>query len=367
MTKTKEVEMKKAYLILQNGKVFEGWSIGAEGETIGEVVFSTSMTGYVENLTDPSYYGQIICQTFPAIGNYGIMREDFESDKMQVKGYIVRELCDTPSNFRSQGKLDDLLKEQNIVGICGIDTRELTKTLREKGAMNGIITDSPVLDDKKKKALDEYQIKDAMDNVSCKQEKVFESQGKQKFNVAMIDYGVKKSVVQKLTKRGCKVVLFPHTAKAEDVLAIKPDGIMLSNGAGNPEDAKFEVEQIKKLIKSDLPIFAICKGHELLATAFGAKTYKLKYGHKGNQPVKDLKSDRVYVSSVNHSYAVEADSISDKVATISFRNVNDGSCEGLDYKGKKIFSVQFRPESCEGEMDTGYLYDRFIENMEDKK
>lgn len=359
--------MKKAYLILQNGKVFEGTSIGAEHETVGEVVFCTSMTGYIETLTDPAYYGQIVCQTFPSIGNYGIMKEDFESDKMQVKGYIVRDLCDEPSNFRSQGKLDDLLKEQNIAGIAGIDTRELTKILRENGSMNGIITFAPVLDDGKKKELDGFVIKDAIAEVSCKEKKVYESQGKQKYNVAMMDYGTKRSEIAKLTKRGCKVTLFPHDTKAEDVLAIKPDGIMLSSGAGNPQDAKFEIEQIKKMLKSDIPVFGICIGHQLLAIANGAKTYKLKYGHRGNQPVKDMKSDRVYVSAVNHSYAVDADSLSDKVAKVSFKNVNDGTCEGLDYIGKKVFSVQFRPETCEGEMDTGYLYDRFIENMEDKK
>lgn len=359
--------MKKAYLILQNGKVFEGTAIGAEGEAIGEVVFNTSMTGYIETLTDPAYYGQIVCQTFPAIGNYGIMKEDFESDKMYLKGYIVRDLCDEPSNFRSQGKLDDLLKEQNIVGISGIDTRELTKILRENGSMNGIITASPELDENKKKALAEYSVKDAVANVSCKQKKVFESKCAQKFNVAMMDYGVNKNVIEKLTKRGCKVTLFPHDTKAEDVLAIKPDGIMLSEGGGNPEEAKFEIEQIKKLLQSKLPIFAICLGHQLLAIAKGAKTYKLRYGHHGNQPVKDVKSDRVYVSAVNHGYAVDAESFKKNVAVVSFVNVNDGTCEGLDYVGEKVFSVQFRPESCEGAMDTGYLYDRFIENMEDKK
>ena len=359
--------MDKVYLILANGKVFEGTSMGAKGDAVGEVVFCTSMTGYVETLTDPTYYGQIVCQTFPAIGNYGIMKEDFESDKMQVSGYIVRDICDEPSNFRMQGKLDDLLKEQNVVGICGIDTRQLTKIIRDEGVMNGIITSSPVLDDNQKKLLKEFKIKDAVENVTVKQPVVFKSQGKAKYKVAMMDYGVKRSYISKLTKRGCDVTLFPANTSAEDVLAIKPDGIMLSNGPGNPAEATFEVEQIKKILKSKLPVFGICIGHQLLAIANGAKTYKLKYGHRGNQPVKDLNSDRVYVSSVNHAYAVDADSIPAKVAKVSFRNVNDGTCEGLDYAGGKVFSVQFRPETCEGEMDTGYLYDRFIANMEDKK
>lgn len=359
--------MDKVYLILANGKVFEGTSIGAKGETVGEVVFCTSMTGYVETLTDPTYYGQIVCQTFPAIGNYGIMKEDFESDKMQVKGYIVRDLCDEPSNFRSQGKLDDLLKEQNIVGIAGIDTRQLTKIIRDEGAMNGIITSSPVLDDRQKKMLEEYSIKDAVASVSVKKPVSFKGAGKPKYKVAMMDYGTKRSYIGKLTKRGCEVMLFPCDTKAEDVLAIKPDGIMLSNGPGNPAEATFQIEQIKKMLKSDLPVLGICLGHQLLAIAHGAKTYKLKYGHMGNQPVKDLKSDRVYVSSVNHSYAVDADSLPSKVATVSFKNVNDGTCEGLDYANGKVFSVQFRPETCEGAMDTGYLYDRFIAKMEENK
>lgn len=359
--------MKKVYLILENGKVFEGESIGAEGEVIGEVVFTTAMTGYLETLTDPSYYGQMVCQTFPLIGNYGVMEEDFESPKSYVKGYIVRDICDTPSNFRSQGKLNDMLKKLGVIGICGIDTRELTKIVRESGVMNAIITDSPTLSADKKKQLDEYVIKDAVKSVSCTQKRVVCNVKKPTKRVALLDYGIKKNIIEKLARRGCEVTVFPHDTTAEEIIEFKPDGIMLSNGPGNPEENKFEIAQIKKLVKSGIPMFGICIGHQLLALSQGAKTYKLKYGHRGgNQPVKDLASGRVYVSTQNHGYAVDNDTIP-KNAKVTFVNVNDGTCEGIDYKDSNVFSVQFHPEACAGPLDTGYLFDRFMENMEGRK
>lgn len=359
--------MKKVYLILENGKVFEGESIGAEGEVIGEVVFTTAMTGYLETLTDPSYYGQMVCQTFPLIGNYGVMEEDFESPHSFVKGYIVRDVCDTPSNFRSQGKLDDMLKKLGVIGICGIDTRELTKIVRESGVMNAIITDRPTLDPAKKKQLDEYVIKDAVKSVSCTQKRVVCTVKKPKKRVALLDYGIKKNIIEKLAKRGCEVTVFPHNTSAEEIINFAPDGIMLSNGPGNPEENTYEITQIKKLVKSGIPMFGICIGHQLLALSQGAKTYKLKYGHRGgNQPVKDLESGRVYVSTQNHGYAVDNDTIP-KSAKVTFVNVNDGTCEGIDYKNSNVFSVQFHPEACAGPLDTGYLFDRFMENMEERK
>ncbi len=359
--------MKKVYLILENGKVFEGESIGAEGEVIGEVVFTTAMTGYLETLTDPSYYGQMVCQTFPLIGNYGVMEEDFESPHSFVKGYIVRDVCDTPSNFRSQGKLDDMLKKLGVIGICGIDTRELTKIVRESGVMNAIITDKPTLDPAKKKQLDEYVIKDAVKSVSCTQKRVVCTVKKPKKRVALLDYGIKKNIIEKLAKRGCEVTVFPHNTSAEEIINFAPDGIMLSNGPGNPEENTYEITQIKKLVKSGIPMFGICIGHQLLALSQGAKTYKLKYGHRGgNQPVKDLESGRVYVSTQNHGYAVDNDTIP-KSAKVTFVNVNDGTCEGIDYKNSNVFSVQFHPEACAGPLDTGYLFDRFMENMEERK
>jgi len=358
--------MKKVYLILENGKVFAGTSIGAEGEALGEVVFTTAMTGYLETLTDPSYYGQIVCQTFPLIGNYGVIEEDFESNASHVKGYIVRDICDAPSNFRSQGKLDDMLKKLGVVGICGIDTRELTKIVRESGVMNGIITDSPQLSPDKKKLLDEYVIKDAVKSVSWKEKRVVKVK-KVKKKVALLDYGIKRNIIEKLTKRGCEVTVFPHDTSAEDIIAFNPDGIMLSNGPGNPEENVYEIAQIKKLVKSGIPMFGICIGHQLLALAHGAKTYKLKYGHRGgNQPVKDMETGRVYVSTQNHGYAVDNATVP-KSAKISFVNVNDGTCEGIDYTKSNVFSVQFHPEACAGPLDTGYLFDRFIENMEGRK
>ncbi len=359
--------MKKVYLILENGKVFEGESIGAEGEVIGEVVFTTAMTGYLETLTDPSYYGQMVCQTFPLIGNYGVMEEDFESPHSFVKGYIVRDVCDTPSNFRSQSKLDDMLKKLGVIGICGIDTRELTKIVRESGVMNAIITDKPTLDPAKKKQLDEYVIKDAVKSVSCTQKRVVCTVKKPKKRVALLDYGIKKNIIEKLAKRGCEVTVFPHNTSADEIINFAPDGIMLSNGPGNPEENTYEITQIKKLVKSGIPMFGICIGHQLLALSQGAKTYKLKYGHRGgNQPVKDLESGRVYVSTQNHGYAVDNDTIP-KSAKVTFVNVNDGTCEGIDYKNSNVFSVQFHPEACAGPLDTGYLFDRFMENMEERK
>ena len=359
--------MKKVYLILENGKVFEGESIGAEGEVIGEVVFTTAMTGYLETLTDPSYYGQMVCQTFPLIGNYGVMEEDFESPHSFVKGYIVRDVCDTPSNFRSQGKLDDMLKKLGVIGICGIDTRELTQIVRESGVMNAIITDKPTLDPAKKKQLDEYVIKDAVKSVSCTQKRVVCTVKKPKKRVALLDYGIKKNIIEKLAKRGCEVTVFPHNTSADEIINFAPDGIMLSNGPGNPEENTYEITQIKKLVKSGIPMFGICIGHQLLALSQGAKTYKLKYGHRGgNQPVKDLESGRVYVSTQNHGYAVDNDTIP-KSAKVTFVNVNDGTCEGIDYKNSNVFSVQFHPEACAGPLDTGYLFDRFMENMEERK
>ncbi|MDE6188832.1 MAG: carbamoyl phosphate synthase small subunit [Clostridia bacterium] len=359
--------MKKVYLILENGKVFEGESIGAEGEVIGEVVFTTAMTGYLETLTDPSYYGQIVCQTFPLIGNYGVIEEDFESRGSFVRGYIVRDICDTPSNFRSQGKLDDMLKKLGVVGICGIDTRELTRIVRESGVLNGIITSEPKLTKAKKDQLSQYVIKDAVASVSVDKKIVYSPKGEVKRKIALLDYGIKKNIIEKLLRRGCEVTVFPHDTSSEDIIKFQPDGIMLSNGPGDPQENVYEIEQIKKLFSSGIPMFGICIGHQMIALSQGAKTYKLKYGHRGgNQPVKDVKTGRVYVSTQNHGYAVDSKSLP-KTAKISFTNVNDETCEGIDYENACVFSVQFHPEACAGPLDTGYLFDKFMENMEGTK
>lgn len=354
--------MKKAYLILSDGTVFEGYKIGADTECIGEVVFATGMVGYLETLTDPSYAGQIVVQTFPLIGNYGVIPDDFEG-KSAVKGYVVRTLCDTPSNFRSENNLDDFLKKQNICGICGIDTRHLTKILREQGVMNGIICDcmTPPLDDVKN-----YKVKNVVSLVSSNAPQVFPASGDEKHRVALIDYGAKKGIINCLQKRGCKVLTFPHNTSYREILKAAPDGIMLSNGPGDPAENIYEIEQIKNLL-GKIPLFGICLGHQLTALALGGKTVKLKYGHHGvNQPVKEVGGTRTYITSQNHGYAVVSESLKG-VGEELFVNENDGSCEGMCYRELSAFTVQFHPEANGGPRDTEFLFDRFVKMMEEKK
>ena len=383
--------MSKAFLILADGTVFEGTSIGAKGKTIGEVVFTTGMTGYLETLTDPSYYGQIVTQTFPLIGNYGVIPEDFESAKSWVQGYIVREMCDQPSNFRCQGNLDDFLKAQGIIGICGIDTRALTKKLRESGVMNGIIVSGEysstvisatkniisVPDTKILKEIKEYKITDAVENVSIKDkrhaelvsashiEKIPKQVRNDKCNIILWDFGAKANIQRELEKRGCKVIVVPYNTSAREILAMNPDGIMLSNGPGDPAENTGVIEEIRKLCEyGKVPIFGICLGHQMLALARGAKTSKLKYGHRGgNHPCKDLLTNRVYITSQNHGYAVEPASLP-PFAKLSFININDNTCEGIEYTDIPAFSVQFHPEACGGPHDTNFLFDRFLKMME---
>ena len=357
----------KAYLILADGTVFEGTSIGATGTTIGETVFTTGMSGYLETLTDPSYYGQIVTQTFPLIGNYGVIPEDFESKKPWVRGYIVRELCDDPSNFRSGGTLGDFLKKHSIVGICGIDTRALTKKLREAGVMNGMIVSSdktyPNVDMVLKK-IKSYQITDAVKNVQDSNV-ISMSDNDTGYHVVLFDFGAKANIQRELEKRGCKVTVVPYDTKAEKVISLTPDGIMLSNGPGDPAENVGVIAEIRKLCgNGKIPIFGICLGHQMLALARGAKTSKLKYGHRGgNHPVKDLETGRVYITSQNHGYAVESASLP-SFASQSFVNVNDDTCEGITYTDIPAFSVQFHPEACGGPHDTNFLFDRFMKMME---
>ncbi len=353
---------KKAYVILEDGQVFEGYLLGCEKDVIGEAVFTTGMTGYIETLTDPSYYGQIIIQTFPLIGNYGVMKSDAESRSGGVSafGYIVREKCDTPSNFRSEGDIDSFLKEQGIPGVYGIDTRRLTSIIREKGVMNACIcTDKAKADIE---VIKKYTVIDAVKNTSCKQKQFFKAENG-KYKVALIDYGAKQNIVRKLNQRGCNITVFPFDCKAEEILGGNFDGVMLSNGPGDPKDNATSIEQIKLLI-GKLPIFGICLGHQLLALAFGADTFKLKYGHRGgNQPATDLSTGRTYVTSQNHGYAVDINSIDKSVGEVSFINANDKTCEGVNYEKFSAFSVQFHPEACGGPHDTEFLFDRFIDFM----
>ena len=349
--------MKKGYLILQDGQVFEGVRFGAETDTVGELVFTTGMCGYVETLTDPSYAGQIVMQTYPLIGNYGIIREDFEG-ACCVKGYVVREYCDTPSNFRTDCDLDTYLKEQGVPGLCGVDTRELTRIIREHGVMNAAICDEIPAD---LTPIETYAVTGVVEAVSCKEPTVHPAEGEERFRVSLLDYGAKRNIVRELQKRGCTVTVLPASTSVEEILAAGPDGVMLSNGPGDPAENVYQIEQIRKLL-GRVPMFGICLGHQLTALAAGGSTYKLKYGHRGvNQPVRDVAGVRTYITSQNHGYAVDSDTV--KLGKVRFANANDGTCEGIDYPELKAFTVQFHPEACTGPKDTSFLFDRFVDLM----
>lgn len=358
-------EQMKAFLILEDGTVFTGTSIGSTRDMISEIVFNTSMTGYLEVLTDPSYAGQAVVMTYPLIGNYGIT-PDMESLKAWPDGYIVRELSRMPSNFRCEGTIQDFLKKYDIPGIAGVDTRALTKILREKGTMNGMITTNENYDlDEVISKLKNYKVEGVVSKVTCAEKYVLEGTGKK---VAFLDLGAKKNIAKSLNDRGCEVTVYPADTTADEIIASNPDGIMLSNGPGDPAECTSIIKEIKKLYETDIPIFAICLGHQLMALATGGTTYKLKYGHRGgNHPVKDLQTGRVYISSQNHGYVVDEDKIDPNVAVPAFKNVNDGTNEGLAYVGKNIFTVQFHPEACPGPQDSGYLFDRFLEMMGGEK
>lgn len=391
----------KAFLILEDGTVFSGTHIGADREIISEIVFNTSMAGYLEVLTDPSYAGQAVCMTYPLIGNYGICLEDMESKRPWPDGFIVRELSRLPSNFRCDKTIQEFLEEHGVPGIAGIDTRALTKILREKGTMNGMITTNEAYDfNEILPRLKAYTTGKVVEKVTCehkctitgaadlaengpisgstifnkeeyangvrekKPSLVTELNGAGK-HVALLDLGAKDNIAESLRKRGCTVTVYPALTPAAEIIADAPDGIMLSNGPGDPKDCGSIIQEIHTLYETNIPIFAICLGHQLMALATGADTYKMKYGHRGgNHPVKDLATGRVYISSQNHGYVVDMDKLDPKVATPAFVNVNDGTNEGLAYTGKNIFTVQFHPEACPGPQDSGYLFDRFIKMME---
>lgn len=344
-----------AKLILENGVIFKGKAFGYLKESVGEVVFTTGMTGYQEVLTDPSYHGQIVTMTYPLIGNYGVNLDDMESVRPQVKGFIVREKCDYPNNFRCELTLEDYLKQNKIIGLEGIDTRALTKILRNNGTMKGIIVlDEVFLEDVKGK-LNDFSNKDAVQTVSVKEKYEIKGNGK---NVAIIDYGIKENILRCFKKRGCNITVFPQDAKSEDVLSINPDLIFLSNGPGDPEDLTYQVEEIKKMIGIK-PIVGICLGHQLLALSLGGKTTKLKFGHRGcNHPVKDLETGKVHITSQNHGYVVET---LPEGVEITHVNINDGTVEGLKVEDKKVYSVQFHPEASAGPKDSEYIFDRFLD------
>lgn len=355
----------KAILALEDGLVFEGESFGAEGERAGEVVFNTSIQGYQEILTDPSYKGQIVTMTYPLIGNYGINHEDIESLRPFVEGFVVRENSRLVSNFRAEESLSNYLNRYGIVGIEGIDTRALTLHLRNYGAKNGIISTADLnpksLIEKAKSAPHMVGL-DLAKDVTCKEPYEWASEGNKL--VVVMDFGVKFNILRKLAQEGCKVKVVPAFTKAEDILGMKPDGVLLSNGPGDPDAVKYAIAEIKKLI-GKLPIFGICLGHQLLGLAFGGKTYKLKFGHHGgNQPVMDLKTRKVDITSQNHGFAVDIDSIPDKDVALTHINLNDQTVEGMEHKNLPIFSVQYHPEHSPGPKDAAYLFKRFVEMME---
>ena len=357
------MKKKKVYLTLQNGDVFQGYRFGADGEVTGELVFSTGMVGYIETLTDPSNYGQIVVQTFPLIGNYGMIASDAESKKAWVSAYIVREICDKPSNFRMEGTLEEYLKKEGVIGIYGIDTRQLTKVLREDGVMNARISDKP-LDFEEFENLPEYYVKDGVKTVAPTQKEEFGG-ADAKYTVALWNFGAKKSTIENLTSQGCRVISMPAFATAEEILALGTDGIVLSDGPGNPEENPQIIAEIKKAFGKK-PIFGIGLGHQLAALACGAETMMMKYGHRGgNQPVKCLQSGKVYISSQNHGYVVVNDTV--KKGVVRFVNVNDGTCEGIDYEEENAFTVQFSPEACGVGYTENPLFVKFFGMMQKEK
>lgn len=355
---------RKAYLHLQNGAVFEGRRVGAEGEAVGEVVFTTGMTGYLETLADPGYYGQIVVQTFPLIGNCGMIPEDVEGQTPQLRAYIVRECCQTPSNFRCQGTLEHYLAKHHIVALEGVDTRALTRMVREAGVMNGLVSDSATLTETQRQRLEGYRVQNAVKAVSGHGRQSLPAEGKERCHVALWDLGASGRTAQSLQRRGCRVTVFPAASTAEEILSAKPDGVMLTNGPGDPAENGEIIDQLRALNEAGLPTFGVCLGHQLLALSRGAETEKMKYGHHGaNQPAKDAETGRVYITGQNHGYVVKSDSVRlpDRVR---FFNVNDGTCEGIEYGGWPAFSVQFHPESSGGPLDTAFLFDRFVGMME---
>ena len=350
------------YLTLEDGTIFNGESFGAKADVMGEVVFNTGMTGYQEILTDPSYCGQIVTMTYPLVGNYGINQIDVESSKPQVRGFIVRETCDLPSNWRCETTLEQYLEKNNICGLMGIDTRALTRRIRENGTMRGIITQLPPTS----KQIDEmkaYASEMPVDIVTC--EKSYES-GEGRRKVAVLDFGLKRNILRSLGSRGCRTTVFPARTSYKEILKGNFDGLMLTNGPGDPKENEEVIGNLRQLI-GKLPIFGICLGHQLLALAAGADTEKLKYGHRGlNHPVKDLGKNRVYITSQNHGYTVKPDTLPDFVE-VTHVNWNDNTIEGIRYKNADVFSVQFHPEASPGPDDSAYLFDEFMAHMDEAK
>lgn len=353
--------MKKAFLVLADGTVFEGVNVGAAGTVIGELVFTTGMVGYLETITDPAFAGQIVTMTYPIIGNYGINREDCQSDKVQVKGMIMKEAAAHPNNFRCEETLEDYLISENVIAITGIDTRALTKILRDKGSMNGMITtDEGFNFEDCAEAIAAYRVEPCAEQVSCRKSYTV---GEGTPHIALMDYGMQKSLINSLTSRGAQVTVYPAATKAEEVLAAEPDGIMLSGGPGNPQDYPSLAAEVKLLLTSGKSLLGTGLGHQLAAIAVGGKTEKLKFGHRGaNQPVKDLVRGFTFATAQNCGYTVTADSLNGTIAEVSHINVNDQTVEGLSYRGLPAVTVQFNPECKPGPKSMEYLLDEFVKN-----
>ena len=350
-------------IVLEDGEEYLGYGFGANVESICEIVFNTSMVGYQEIVSDPSYTYQMVVMTYPLIGNYGITDDDYETAKPSIGGLVVREYNDHPSNFRYTKTLSEYLEENNIPGIYGIDTRKITRTIRDKGSRKVIITDISTTKEEAMEKMKNYQIpKDVVSKVSCKK-KWYARTANAKYNVVAVDCGIKLNIVRSLNKRKCNVTVVPYNTTAEEVISLKPDGVFLSNGPGDPEDVK-EVISLVKELKGKYPIFGICLGHQMISLAYGAKTYKLKFGHRGgNHPVLNLKTDKIEITSQNHSYAVDEESLKSTKLEPTHKNILDNTIEGVECKKDRIFSVQYHPESAPGPQDSGYLFDKFINIM----
>ncbi|MDD4688745.1 MAG: carbamoyl phosphate synthase small subunit [Eubacteriales bacterium] len=351
--------IKDAFLTLENGMMFKGQRFGYDGEAVGELVFSTAMTGYLETITDPAYFGQVVMQTFPLIGNYGVIPADFERDKPQIKAYIVRDHCDKPSNFRSEGVLDIYLKESKIPGLCNIDTRSLTRVIREHGVMNAKISSQP-LTDEEIKALKDYSINDVVKSVSCIETKIYNESPEQK-KVVVWDFGTISTVIKAIADKGYTVICVPYNTKADEILSLNADGVIISNGPGDPSENTDQIAEIRKVLDRKIPTFGMGLGHQLMALAMGGKTEKLKYGHRGaNQPVIDVVTNKVLVTSQNHGYVVVSDSLPEQ-AHIRFVNSNDKSCEAIEYTDIPALSTQFFPELTTGPLDVYNPFEKFLD------
>ncbi|EEG76872.1 glutamine-hydrolyzing carbamoyl-phosphate synthase small subunit [Dethiobacter alkaliphilus] len=352
-----------ARLGLENGKIFYGKGFGATGSCEGEVVFNTAMTGYQEILTDPSYCGQIVTMTYPLIGNYGINPDDFESRRSHVRGFIVKEACESPNNWRATDTLANYLKENNIIGLTGIDTRALTRTIRQSGTLRGVITTEDCSDEElveKAKQAKPLSGQNLVEKVTTPRSYTIDGKGRR---VVVLDLGMKQSIAQNLSKAGCEVVVMPASATADEILVLNPAGVMLTNGPGDPKDAGQPIETARDLI-GKLPLFGICLGHQVLALALGAETYKLKFGHRGaNHPVKDLETGKVQITSQNHGYAIDEKTLDGMDLAITHRNLNDGTVEGMTHNRHPLFCVQYHPEAFPGPSDSAHIFERFISMM----